>query len=99
LVRPPSRSLAEQLPEQLLGLHLSLFGEAHGLVLADRILNVTLLVQSVERVPIMTLPGGSAKPLVARCEVKQSKNGFVDLVCIDVHCCLIHPKVAVLVPS
>jgi hypothetical protein len=46
---------------KLLGLHLSIFGEAHGLVLADWIVNVALLVQSVERVPIMTLPGGTIR--------------------------------------
>src|SRR5262249_8922461 len=35
--------------------------------------------------PIVALPSGSAKPLVTPCEVQQSKNGFVNLVGIDVH--------------
>jgi hypothetical protein len=81
----PLLGFTKQLPEQLLGLRLSLFGEAHGLVLADRILDVAFFMQPVERVPIVALPSGSAKTLVASCEVQQSKNRFVNLVGINVH--------------
>src|SRR5262245_19316366 len=80
-----SRGLAEQLPEQFLGLGLPLLSQRDRLILAHGIADITLLMEAIERVPIMTLPSCRAKLVIAPGQKEQGENCLVNLVCVIVH--------------
>jgi hypothetical protein len=77
--------LSKQLAEQLLGLYLPFFSQGDGLVLADGIADVAFLMQAIQGIPIVALPGRRAKLVVAPRQVEQSKNRLVYLVRVEVH--------------
>src|SRR3974390_289147 len=68
--------------EQLLRALQSVQGEHHRLCLADRIIDHSLLVQSVHGVPVKSLPRSvlSMKP-----KIKQRQHRVIDSVLVDCH--------------
>src|SRR6185312_5258323 len=63
----------------------SVVGQHDGLRLADRITDHSLAIQTIQRVPVVALPG--SEPVVQR-QMKQRQHGLVDLVAVDLHRCI-----------
>lgn len=83
----PARSLRlpEQLAKQLFRLLPTLLRETNGFRLADRILDIALLMETIQSIPIVALPGCGPVLIIASGQIEQSKDCVIDLVGIDVH--------------
>src|SRR6266704_5133965 len=78
----PLRRLRKMLDEQLLTTLQSVLGQHKGLGFSHRILDHSLFVQPIHRVPVVSLPG---TPIVVQRQKEQSQHHFIHFIFVVLH--------------
>jgi hypothetical protein len=77
--------------KQLLRFPSAILTQDYGFAFALWVAYETFVAQSIQGIPVMTLPGANKSVVPKRCKVKQRKNHFVDFVLVVIHTQYVNP--------